>query len=459
MKNFVLAGLILLIGTYSQAQDWENVGTQGITSGQNGRALIEWDGKLVMAGKFTELEGASIKNIGIWDGSSWSELGDGIQGDVRCMAIYNGELYIGGNISQNGLLTTDLPSVCKLSNGVWVGVSDENVVGIADDMMVWDGALYVVSNDWSLPNKIIKYDGASWTQVGGDVGQYGDNHSIACVDTFNNELYIGGRFADLGIGGANRIAKLNGNNWESVGFPTSGVENNIIKGWVNDLISFNGKLFAGGSIFDFTGGGGTDKPRLASYDGTTWTGYPFDQNNVGEVNTLLEYDNVLYVGGEFGHWEQSEIANGVLIFNEMDENKFMTTGFYNPDGSSNTVDHLAVISGSVYAAGDFENFGTAGTSEGIAKFNGVLPLPFTSIFEPTSNQVLQVYPNPTTDLITIGGVDEGRVSVFSVAGQRLIDRPMTISSRNLDLNTLDAGVYSIVLDSEDGRFVQTVVLQ
>jgi len=460
MKTTLLSITLVLAAFLTNAQDWENVGTLGITSGQNGRAIIEWDGKLVMAGKFSELENNAIGNIASWDGSSWTELGDGISGDVRCMAIYNGELYIGGNISQNATFTTDLPSVCKLSNGVWVGVSDENVVGIADDMMVWNNELYVVSNSWSLPNKIMKYDGNTWSQVGPDVGQFNDNHSVASIDTFNNELYILGRFADLGTGGANRIAKLNGNTWESVGFPTSGVENNLIKGWLNDMIVYDGKIFVGGSIHDFTGSGGSETSRLASFDGTTWTGYPFDQNTSGEIHTLLVHDDVLYVGGEFSHYEQSEIANSVLIFDEMDDNAFMATGFYSADGSSNGTDHLAVVNGSVYATGDFEKFGSAGTSEGIAKFNGVLPTPYiASIFENDATSSLNVYPNPVADQLFLNGSETGQLSIYNALGELVVLENITTTERTIDVHYLTAGTYSAVLDAEEGRFTQTVVVQ
>lgn len=458
MKSTLLAFGIILTLCSARAQDWENVGTSGITSGQDGRALIEWNGQLVMAGKFSSLDGIPIGNIAIWDGSSWSQLGDGISGDVRCTAIYNGELYIGGNINTNATSLNDLPSVCKLANGVWTGVSDENVVGIADDMLVWNGELYVVSNFWSLPNKIMKFDGTNWTQVGGDVGQFGDNHSIATIDTFNNELYIAGRFADLETSGANHIAKFNGNTWESVGFPTSGEENNLIKGWINDIVSHEGKLYVGGSIHDFTGSSTTDKPRLASYDGTSWTGYSFDENNSGEIKSLLIHEGVLYCGGEFAHWEQNEVANGVLIFNEMDDNEFMTTGFYNADGSSNAVEDLAVINGSVYATGDFENFGTSGVTVGIARFNGVLPLPFTSVNE-FDYHSLNVHPNPAVANFNVEGVQTGNLRIFNATGEIVAEKVIESSSRNIDISSLSSALYLVVLQTEDALFSQRLVVQ
>lgn len=459
MKRTLLITIVFLSTQLASfAQDWENVGTQGVTSGQRGRALVEFDGNLIMGGQFSEVEGVSAVNIAEWDGSAWSQVGDGLFGDVRCLAVYNNELYAGGNISGNAMGQGNLPSVCKLSNGVWVGVSDANVVGIADDMMVWNGELYVVCNDWSLPNKVMKFDGSTWTQVGADLGQFGGNHRAECVGAFNNELYVGGRFAGVGTGGANRLAKLNGTSWESVDFPVLGEVNGIIAGWINCMVEYNGELFVGGVFSDFSGVSSTATPRLASFDGTTWTGYPFDQNAAGEVKDLLVYNDILYVAGEFLHYEQQELARCVLIFDESDANAFMTTGFANSNGSNFDARDLAVINSSVHVTGKFQQFGSAGTSADIAKFNGVLPVPYSSVSDLVEHRELSLFPNPATESFMLETEVAGILRVYDAAGRMVLTEALSAGKHAVETLGLSNGIYTVNFETAKSLAVQKLMV-
>ncbi|MCF8275709.1 MAG: T9SS type A sorting domain-containing protein [Flavobacteriales bacterium] len=460
MKTKLLFTLLLsVIIIPSFAQDWMNVGTDGITSGQNGRALIEFDGNLVMGGYFSELENVAIGNVGIWNGSNWAQLGDGINGDVRCMAILNNELYIGGNINSNLAGNVTLPSVCKLVNGNWVAVSNVSEVGIADDMLVWNNELYVVSNDWSLPHKVMKFNGIVWSQVGSSIGAFNDNQRLEAIEVYDDELYLGGRFADVGTGGANRLAKFNGTDWESVSFPMSGEISGTIAGWVNDLEVHDNKLFVGGLLLDLNLPSMSSAPQLASFDGTDWAAYSFDANIGGSIISLLSYDGHLYCGGDFGAYEEDVISTGVAIWNDEDANDFMSTGMYADGWGSSKVDFLGVCDGSVYSCGNFADFGSAGTSKGIARFNGVIPNPATSINEVEQKlQKLELYPNPSSDLVQLKLNEKSYIKAFDMLGNLVFSAQA--NERNvIDVSKWNAGIYSIVAESENKVITERLVIQ
>jgi hypothetical protein len=68
-----------------------------------------YNGELYVGGKFTTAGGVSASNIAKWNGTAWSALGSGITGSntgsnsqVTSMAVYNGELYVGGDFTTAG---------------------------------------------------------------------------------------------------------------------------------------------------------------------------------------------------------------------------------------------------------------------------------------------------------------------------------------------------------------------
>jgi len=101
------------------------------------------NGELYAGGLFTTAGGNPALNIAKWNGSSWSALGPGLEGQVYDLISYNGNLYAGGA-------------------GFWMG--ERNFY-------------------------IAKWNGSSWSTTGLDVDDYVNKFYV-----FNNELYVGGAF-------------------------------------------------------------------------------------------------------------------------------------------------------------------------------------------------------------------------------------------------------------------------
>jgi len=101
---------------------------------------------------------------------TWAALGAGIQGQVSSMAVYNGNLYVGGEFTMAGSAT--------------------------------------VAN-------IAEWNGTSWLPLG--TGITGTNAEVFSLVVYNNELYAGGEFTQAGEATVNNIAKWNGSSWSDVG--------------------------------------------------------------------------------------------------------------------------------------------------------------------------------------------------------------------------------------------------
>ncbi|MCG2660368.1 MAG: FG-GAP-like repeat-containing protein [Kiritimatiellae bacterium] len=198
------------------------------------------DGSLYAGGGFTNAGGVTANCFAKWDGTSWTNLGSGMNYGVSELACdTNGQLYAGGYFTNAG----GVPA-----------------------------------------NNIAKWDGTSWTNLGSGMNSGVD--ALAC-DT-NGQLYAGGNFTNAGGVPANRIAKWDGTSWTNLG---SGM-NSTVRALACDA---NGQLYAGGL---FTNAGGVPANYVAKWDGTSWTNLGSGMNLI--VSALAcDANGRLYAGGGF----------------------------------------------------------------------------------------------------------------------------------------------------------------
>jgi uncharacterized repeat protein (TIGR01451 family) len=70
---------------------------------------------------------------------------------------------------------------------------------------------------------------------------------------------------------------------------------------------------------------------------------------------------------------------------------------------------------------------------------------------------VELYPNPSNGQLTINGMEEGEVIIYSITGQKMLQEQYT-SGQKLDLSNLDAGMYVIYGHSIIGDFVEKLNL-
>ena len=202
--------------------------------------------------------------------------GTGVSGMVWAMAAQGNYLYVGGNLSRVGNVTT---------------------IGIGQ---------------WRDPDPHLDPNGnESWSDVGGGLGSGG---RVLALAVYNNVLYVGGSF--LRVGGASgplarNIATWNGSTWGTIGGGSIPGLNNQVRAmrvW-ND--GTGNALYVAGE-FDRTGDASvTGLNGIAKFNGTTFSGLGSGLDadptaralGTGTVTNLsvpgCPVDRALYVGGDF----------------------------------------------------------------------------------------------------------------------------------------------------------------
>ncbi len=300
-------------------------------------ASIVYQGYLVAGGWFTQIGGVSAGHIARWDGTTWTPLGQGMDGGVYCLGIYQGDLIAAGYFSHAdgqsanniarwdgtewqplGLGTDSLIwSLTVWNNEVVVGGSFTHAGGAgANYIASWDGANWkplgsgmvgephlavgvfgmgsfgtelvagggFISAGGVYAHNIASWDGTTWHAIGS-----GTNGLVYAVGSFRDSLYIGGGFDVAGPGPAQRIARFDGVDWRPVGSGMSGGDYAV-----DALVEYNNRLIAGGV---FTVAGGLPASRIAAWDGVTWQ--PLGSGLDDAVRNLLVLNSSLYVGGDF----------------------------------------------------------------------------------------------------------------------------------------------------------------
>ncbi|MFN8469804.1 MAG: PxKF domain-containing protein [Caldilineaceae bacterium] len=83
---------------------WSSLGT-GAANGMNGAVMalaVDGKGNLYAGGNFTKAGGVTVNHVAKWDGSTWSPLGSGTDGNVSALAFGGGDLYVGGTFFNAG---------------------------------------------------------------------------------------------------------------------------------------------------------------------------------------------------------------------------------------------------------------------------------------------------------------------------------------------------------------------
>tara|TARA_R110002095_G_C4166300_1_gene231376 strand:- start:270 stop:845 length:576 start_codon:yes stop_codon:yes gene_type:complete len=105
--------------------------------------MTDWDDgsgpALYVGGRFDIAGGTAVsRNVAKWDGSSWSSMGDGFDGDVQELIVFNDgsgdALYALGNFSNSGPNVAD--GVAKWNGTKWEGVTT------AVDGSIFTGIVY-----------------------------------------------------------------------------------------------------------------------------------------------------------------------------------------------------------------------------------------------------------------------------------------------------------------------------
>ncbi len=454
---------------------WGTLGTSS-NNGLNGpvSVLAVYNNELYVGGAFTfaltPTGNISANRIARWNGTSWNTLGsgssNGVNNDVNALAVYNGELYVGGFFTLAG--GSSASRIARWNGTSWntLGLGPSNGVNsTVNALAVYNNILFVggefTSAGGASVNRIARWNGTTWNTLG-----FGVNGFVRALAVYNGELYVGGDFTQAGGSSANHIARWNGTNWNALGTGSA----NGVNGRVSALAVYNNGLFVGGT---FTTAGGSSANRIVRWNGITWATLGSGSSNGvsgnGSVFALSVYNNELFVGGEFTQVGNT-FANRIARWDGTTWNSVGTDAANGVSGGNTPIVYaLAAYNNSLFVGGGF-------TSAGGASANRIAEWTATSsnTQEPTINQphgyaLLQNYPNPfnPTTVISYQLPTASTVSlkVYDVLGKEvmtLVNARQSAGSYTYTLNAsnLASGVYFYRLQagsatSGASSFVQT----
>jgi hypothetical protein len=284
-------------------------------------ALCDYDDggghALYVAGSFTLVGSVAASRIVRWNGTNWSPMGSGLNDEADSLYVFDDgsgpALYAGGWFTHAGAVFVH--GIAKWNGSSWSALG-AGLYGTVYSMCAFDDgsgqALYAagsftVPGGGPIPENIAKWDGTSWTAVGGGVNgpaQHGAYALAAFDDGSGPALYVGGRFDTAGTTPVANIAKWDGVQWSGVG---AGLEETPGWGAVGGLSVYDDgsgpALYVSGR-FRFSG---TQRlPGIARWRGGQWSGVGggVTQTFVEGGGAFAAFDDgtgpALFLGGNFG---------------------------------------------------------------------------------------------------------------------------------------------------------------
>jgi hypothetical protein len=273
---------------------------------------------LVIAGYFPTAGNTTVNSVATWDGNVFGALAGGVDGEIRALVTYDGDLIAGGLFDYAG--GTAARNIARWDGNAWhplgAGVYDAIPDGTTDDvwdMVVWQGDLYVAGSFTHAGDAevlyVARWDGSTWSGVGGGVSLIGGGPTgLRGVDVHDGDLVIVGAFDFAGGVEAINVAQWDGVNWSPVGSgpdPYGGPFS--LRQAALSVASYKGLLYVGA---DFSEAVGEAAEALAVWDGVSWE--PVDDGVHGGSWPFGPSVRDLEVAGE-------GIAASLLIGGDFDE--------------------------------------------------------------------------------------------------------------------------------------------
>lgn len=172
---------------------------------------VKYQNKLIVTGNFLNYPSLTFFRLAQFDGTSWSEVGNGVPGNLTGtwdLKVYNDTLYIAGNFSKsdgckgNYIMKWDGNQLTDAGFGGWCGY------GMITRLLTFRNRLYAFGGFNCAANQkafgVAYYENGTWT-----VPQDSIPNGVADAVVYNDAIYIGGSFASInGDSSVHHFAKL-----------------------------------------------------------------------------------------------------------------------------------------------------------------------------------------------------------------------------------------------------------
>jgi uncharacterized delta-60 repeat protein len=481
---------------------------------------VQPDGKIILGGKFTSINGASRNYLDRLnaDGSEDAAYnpGTGANDRVECIVVQpDGKILIGGLFTRvnghtrNGIARLNSDGSLDLSFDPGLGAK-----GYISCVALQPDGKILIGGEFNTFNGAGYYNIARLNANGSVDATFSSTSSpdftvLSIVIQTDGKILIGGQFTSINGFSRNRIARLNADGTLDTGFT---VGTAFGGGTVYSIVlQPDGKVLAAGVFSSYNGTAENVVARLNT-DGTVDAG--FNAGTFGGANILtiiLQADGKIILGGQFTSLNGSTSKNIVRLNSDgsLDtgfnagtgpDNKVMAsamqgdgkiliagmlltsyngttmksiarinadgtldTGFNSGTGTSNTYTnydiHAVAIQndGSILIGGSFTSYNGTGRNR-IARINGGAGTP-TGINVGTIDNNMSVYPNPFNGSIAISNPENVlKAEIFNSLGELVyVNYNPDKDIQIINTQKLSNGIYLFVLTTDKGKFSSRLI--
>jgi len=293
--NFFTADTLLTNHIASwDGQNWNGFGS-GAPYGAPGYSITKFQNELYLSSIF--YPSATPNWLAKWSGTNWDTISPNVTGPVYCFKNYANELYLGGAFTSigtdtvrmlakyNGFNFTSFPLPCD-----WGNVSA---------IEFFQGQMYIGGNfldTISQINDLEYFDGNTFLPFGSGGLATGSDY-VSSLETYNNDLYIGGSFSTSTGAAGNNIMKWDGTTRHSVG---SGINGSVYR-----MKAYQDGLYVCG-VFNMAGS--IQVSGIAKWNGIQWHEVIPYVGNIGITDFLIN-DNDLFITGLFSQIDSIQMNN------------------------------------------------------------------------------------------------------------------------------------------------------
>lgn len=241
---------------------WKPLGSGILSFGATVWAFTEHNGDLIVGGSFTSPSGAS-DNVALWDGSAWSDLGQGLNETVHDLVSFDGSIYAG--------IPQPTCEVARWTGSTWQTKAVSGMDYIRD-MVVFDNQIFLageyqgqgVFGTWS-GTDLVPFPGVAF------------DAPVMDMHVYDGKLYLGGYFTSPPAGGTPYVSIWDGAGW-------SGLDP-VPAAPVTKITHYRGRVVTASDNV------------LVSYENGILI--PFGTNPNETVYDMLEYGKGLFITGNF----------------------------------------------------------------------------------------------------------------------------------------------------------------
>lgn len=418
---------------YLPAITWNSLG--GGTDGDVTTTLVLNDGRLLLAGAFTHAGGVEAHNVAIWDGSTFTPLGEGTPngGLISCAIAYGNDIVLGGTF-----------------NGY-------------QDIAIWNGSAWsyqtAFSGKTSQVNALHRHEGQLFA-AGSSMGFAGGMYGVAVQESgewelvgafFDGEVHaLGSHDGKLVAAGAfdgpadntdpiwRHVAVYNGG-WAQLG---DGLDAPVF-----DLLEVGGDLVAGGTLYD-DGAPRFGVARLADGSDTWSLQMPNMENYLypwstgpSEVRTLAERDGAVYFGGTFQAGSMMDMGQCLGRLDGPDEMALL--GFFNAQVRTLALQGDVLVAGGPFTEVNFQD----------RPYVASVDLGAMGLDDAAARAPLALWPNPAVNELNVpvGPVPARSLVAVDAAGRTVLQAALLPADRQvLHIGALADGAYTVVLTDVNG---------